>query len=225
MKNHYYEKLIASSKMAAKKSRGSKTWDAKLGVHVYHVYDGKPKLSWWDDTKFKRGSQMVAVFWTHPRYEYENKCKEVAREMIGDSPNKKSFLDDMVPQYKKLGKNKKRKKIVSYLSPGISEDEKSWYELWNKKEEEVLSTSDIRVKPFMKTEIGSHAKFVNISIPIEIYSAVQLKELAVFVNKCLDDYTLFNKTYGDYSYGRTEYLKDKQNIDEEFLPHSHGVNC
>lgn len=226
MKNKRYEKMIASSKRAAKKAKKSLNWDSKRGIFVYHLYDDQPKLSWWDDVKFQKGSQMVCVFWQHPRYKYESMCKDIAREMIGENPNKEDWLSNMTPKYKFLGKNKKRKKISSYLSSGFSPEERAWFDLWAKKQDEVALTTEKRIKPSIKIEIGSYARFVDVCIPMEIYSADQLKDLADFVNKYLDDRTLFEKTYGEYSYGKDEYMEDQKRLKEfeqNSLDKSHGV--
>lgn len=223
MKNPHYEKMIASSKKAAKKARSSKNWDAKRGIFVYHLYDDKPKLSWWDDVKFKKGSQMVCVFWIHPRYQYEGKCKDIARDIIGDNPSKEDWFSKMTPNYKYLGKNKKRKKISSYTSAQMSQEESDWFTLWDKKQDEVAATTDVRVKPYMKTSIGSYARFVEISFPIEIYNEDHLKELADFVRACLDDRSLFDKTYGNYSYGKDNYMEDKKKMEQDIIDKSHGV--
>jgi hypothetical protein len=207
MKNKYIEALKKKSKKFSKTSKNDSNWNHQLGIKIYHVYDGTKTKGWWDDVAFMKGSQQITVWWIHPRMKYSDECDAIAYEKVSAEKQNvtDNLLDRSTPNYVYLGKNKKRKKIVSYTLKSLSEDRKQFSKRWKDETEKVLTTGDVSVECHMKVAQYEYCRGVSICYPIEVIDHKSLKELTDFVNMCLDDPSLFSKTHSDYKYTKDDW--------------------
>lgn len=230
MKNKHFERLREAAKRYKKTAKNDSRWNKKLGIKVYHVYypegdENYREKSYWDDVAFIKGSQQVTVFWTHPRYMYEEELDQIAyqeaNEKFPDSSDT-NWFDKMTPIYKYLGKNKKRKRVKLWQM-GQSPSREEFYTYWRDRKTELNKTSDYVQKCSFKVQQYSYCRGVSITCPMECRSEEELAALVKFVNACLDDPTLFNKTYGDYKYTKEDWLNENAKGESNTFI-DHGVN-
>lgn len=212
MKNRHIEKMIASSKKYAKTARSDRRWDSKRGIKVYHVYRDKDGVqyrdkSYWDDVQFKMGSQMVTVFYTHPRYEYTEKCQSMAYDQlksVGEKAAEGDLFEGSTPVYKYTKKG--RKKLAAWRMPEREPD--NFFEKWRELEIDLCKNSDWVQRASMKVTQGGYCRFVDVCIPLEVCNEDQLAELCEVVRACLKTPGEFEKRYGDFTYTNADYNMD-----------------
>lgn len=211
-KNKYIENLRKHAKRYAKTAKKDSRWDSKRGIKVYHLYDGdsKKEESWWDDVAFIEGSQQVTVWYIHPRLKYNDMCGALAHDLVKDDKPERGdeWLNESTPNYRYLGKNKKRKKVVSYTMAPLSDARSAWFEEWNRVEEDILRNGNVVARPSMRVKQYSYCRGVEICIPMEVLNPDHLKELVDIVRRCLKDPTLFDKLYGDYAYTKDDWNRE-----------------
>lgn len=220
MKNRHIEKLRAQSKAYARDKRThSKTqWDSKRKIYVYHVYypEGTPeykKHTYWDDVSFYHGSQMISVWWTHPRYHYIDELDHLAWEHTSEKFKEPAVLaiDEIGEKiYKAIGKNKKRKRHVS--TQVTYNRNEQFFDEWKRTSKEYCATSDMVVKCSYKIAQYGYCRGIDMCAPFEIRSEDDLLKLAEFVKVCLADPYHFKKTFGDYTYTKEDWKQE--NADE-----------
>ena len=231
MKNKHFERLRESAKRYKKTAKNDSRWNSDLGIKVYHVYYPKGhenyrEKTYWDDVAFIKGSQQVTVWWTHPRYQYEEHLDSIAYEEATvkhpDREKAKDMFADATPVYKYLGKAKKRKRVKWWSLNHLATPEE-FYTYWRARKAELCGISDYAQKCKFEVKQYSYCRGVEICIPIECRSEEDLAELTDFVNACLNDPTLFAKTYGDYQYTKDDWLKENpEGSGPKFI--DHGVN-
>lgn len=210
MKNKHIEKLRAASKKYRKSAANSYTWDPVLKIRVYHCYKTPKPRGYWDDTAFIMGSQMVSVWWTHPRYDFYETIDGMAYDIVSPQyANRNDDFAESTPIYKKLGRNKKRKRVMFYRMGQFREDRKAFYKKWADTREEMLLNTTYVQKAHMKVEQFGYCRGVSICYPIEVVDATSLKQLADDVRKFLENPGLFEQLYSDYMYNVEDYAKDK----------------
>jgi hypothetical protein len=207
MKNKHIERLIASSKRYRKNPKSFWNWDHQRKIRVYHLYDQEKPLSYWDDVSFVSGSQFVTVFWVHPRTDYSDAVFHSAYTKVKSEESFSERKFESTPNYIRLGKNKKRKKIVSYTVK-TDENSRETFKKILELEKTLRKTSDISIEASFKVEQYNRYRGASICCPIEVRNVDDLYELAQFVRKCLVDPTLFEKTYGGYKYTKEDYMKE-----------------
>ena len=207
MKNKYFDLMRKSAKEYAK------TWHrhnqlTPLGNALIHCYDNhQHEMGWWDDVMFRLGGQVICVWWTHPRMQFADQTNEMAHNLMPPSPPWN--LGSGTPNYKRLGKNKKRKKIVSYTmdspTPGTW---KEWSAECDKKTEEVRRTTDLVIRPSMKVEQLNWCRGVSLCVPEEAIDAVSVEKMAEIAKQLLRGETTLEELYPDYTYTRHDYEAD-----------------
>jgi hypothetical protein len=186
-------------------------------MKVYHCYDGTRTKGYWDDVAIKVGGQQVTIWWTHPRYLYEEHIDTIAYEEATAKyeQNTDRWMDG-TPQYKKVGKS--RKKIVSYLSNMDTPD--GFYGYWRDRKKELLETSDFEQTCHFSVRQYDYCRGVSICIPIEVVDESSLHELTMIVRSLLANPEKFKELYGNYKYGKTEW--NLENGQPELHVHSIG---
>lgn len=196
MKNIYIERNIQSAKRYAKNWNRTKS---ARGNHIIHDYSIPSKLSWWDDVLFRVGSQIVVVWWTHPRMKYRDVCEDLAFNECSD------YYVDWEIKTKKIqkpvGKTKSRKQTVAHEWLPPPEDHKTFYDKLRETEERILTTSDVVVKPHFKVKQLNWARAVDVCYPVEIIDQQSLEDMADDVKKVLTGQkTLDNLFDSSYTY-------------------------
>jgi hypothetical protein len=213
-KNRFIEALRERAKIYKKTKafKCTRSWDHKLGIKVYHLYtgDGARDKGWWDDTAFIMGSQQVTVGWVHPRYRYQNICDDKAWEDTKEQyPRREGdFFEGSTPNYRYLGKNKKRKKIVSWTMKPTSQEFRDYYEILDAKKKEIQQTGDLVATCDFKVSQLGYCRWVDVCYPIEVLNEQSLKELADFVRECIQNPGSFERTWGEYKYTREDWNRE-----------------
>lgn len=211
MKNKHQEWLIASAKRNKRTRKYGSMWDHERKIFVYHVYDGSRTKGYWDDTAFVHGSQIVYVFWTHPRYEYYERCSDLAYEaIIKPNSEPQDLFAGSTPVYKKLGKNKKRKRIVLWRCQPPAAESMDKYKRWDELAKQYASTGVIEQRATFKITQLNSGKAIDICCPLEVVDVHSLNQLAHFAKECMIDRTLFDATYSDYVYTAEDWLREQE---------------
>lgn len=208
-KNKQFEQNRKSAKQYAKTAKNDSRWDHELGIKVYHDYSEVKDKAYWDDVAFMHGSQQVTVWFTHPRYQWIEAVRDDAYNSLVKEfgrPPEMTFLDGATANYKTIGKNKNRKRVISWtLAPSKNSD---FYEKLRERENEYLKTSDHVQYCSFKIKQYGHCRGVDICVPFEVVDEQSLAKLADFVKDCINDTTLFEKTFGKYTYTVVDYLSE-----------------
>lgn len=219
MKNRHIEKLRAQAKAYARSNKrtNGKQWDSKRKIYVYHLYspEGTPeykKYSYWDDVSFYHGSQMISVWWTHPRYHYSDELSHLAYEQVSEKYKKPVLsLDDAGEKiYKAVGKNKKRKRHVgTRINHQFNQQ---FYDEWKQVTNEYRNTSDMAVKCSYTIQQYGYCRGIDLCAPFEVRCEDDLVTLVEFVKKCLADPTHFKRTFGDYAYTKETWISEGHDV-------------
>lgn len=206
MKNKHFDWKRSQAKKYAK------TWHranklTSLGNALIHCYDNPHDMGWWDDVAFKLGSQVVMVWWIHPRMAFSDQTKDIAYNLLPPAPEFDAFKRS-TPNYKRVGKNKKRKKIVSYTMAPVHKSWTDWADDWDKATEQVRRTTDLVIRPSIKVEQLSWCRGVSLCIPEEAIDAPSVEKVAEIAKKLLRGETTLEELYPDYTYTRHDYAAD-----------------
>ena len=215
MKNKRIEQYKLQAKEYRKTALNRTTYDPDRKIVIFHSYlDDSGNLykthGAWDDVSFVHGSYYISVCWTHPRYEYYEKCDSTAYKEatdLFDSENASLWLDCDAKNYKKVGKS--RKKVVSYSS-SFSRSSEDFYSHWKSKRIELLETSNVVIKPFFNVHQTSWSKQIFISFPIEVIDEPSLGLLADKVREYLDTPNKFVDEFGNYVYDSRSYKEEAE---------------
>jgi hypothetical protein len=216
MKNRQFEKNVEKAKRFAKQWKMTHKL-TKRGNYVPHSYTGDEKaLSWWDDVFFPLGSQLIVVNWTHPRMRYKDAIEEASYdEMLKRrSPPRYDLLEVSTPIYKKVG-NGKRKRVVAWRLPSVSNDVIAWNHEWQQLEKEMLVKSNIIIRPSMNVKQRPWGRVVDICIPVEVNSQADIEDVASYVRAVLTGNVSFHSCYFDgYSYDCNDWIHDMEYMDK-----------
>ena len=212
MKNKHIESAIARAKIYAKSWRNGDL--SPRGNFVPHCYESNNRTyAWWDDVSFKLGSQVVSVWWVHPRMEYKDKCHDLAYDAVVDQHPRRS-ADDMfantTPIYKKIGKNKNRKRVIGYQAGAnwCGDSMRDWFNIWRDKEKELLTTSDQIITPHLQVTQHAWGRGVSICAPIEIVDQPSLEDMADLVRQILRGETSVGELWPEYTYTRENWIQE-----------------
>lgn len=216
MKNKKMEQYKISAKHYAKH------WQKQLnqdGNHLPHAYpeNERKKLAWWDDVFFKLGSQVVAVWWRHPRQHYCDLCEEQTELLFPYPFDKNHTKRDFQPaSYKKVGKSRKKAVSLHLIEfdeltsqiYGDNEIKRQFWEERNTKLTEILNTSDFIVKPFIQIKQYDWCLAVDLCLPIEVLDAHSANEMAQITKRLLRRETTLAELYPDYTYSKTDWQRE-----------------
>lgn len=212
MKNKRFERNRVDAKKYLKKwwRRRELT---ELGNAIYHVYDNpenKKTEGWWDDVAFVMGSQVVSVWWIHPRMAYHDKCSNLAQKATDEVMTYPSgdLFDGSTKNYRYLGKNKKRKKIVSHTMAPINESYRIYFDKLHEFEAKFQKTGDVVIKPHMKVEQLHWCRGVSICMPVEAIDLISVEAMAELVKKILRGETTLEKEFPDYTYTKDDWNRE-----------------
>ncbi|MDO5686440.1 MAG: hypothetical protein Q4G42_03490 [Neisseria sp.] len=214
MKNQKYEKMRRSAKQYAKK------WSHPVsaqGNYLTRIYDEPQQLGWWDDVVFRMGSQIVSVWWMHPRTAYQTQAAfPQIEDGVGDCAI--AMEENLVPVYRYLGKNKKRKKVL-YYEPAeqdvAAEDESAdendaAYEAALAAEEKALRESDVVIRPHMQVTQTPWGKWVDLCMPVEAVDVASVEAMAATARRLLRGETSLNELFPHYTYSKTDWIKENE---------------
>lgn len=208
MKNKHFEWMRKESKAYAKPWRRNHEKTA-LGNVLYHSYDEGPRdFGWWDDVAFKFGSQIVHVWWVHPRMMFADKTAEIACDSI-PPPDEEWNLSNGVKNYKMLGKNKKRKRHVSTTMPRFSTEWTDWNARVRAATAELRTTTDLEIKPHMKIVQLAYGRGISLCVPIEAVDAESVEQIAEITKIILRGETSLDEMFRGYTYNKQNWAHDK----------------
>lgn len=211
MKNLRIESYKKSAKIYKRTALARNSYDPLRKIVVFHRYtddtgNQTKEFSWWDDVSFVHGAYYISVCWTHPRYDYHEKCDSLAYDEADKKfPNRHSLFDNEKVFYKKVGKSRKK---VSHHVTSFPESKENFYETWKETREEILKTGDVSIPTSFSVRQTSWSKLVEICIPIEVRNLYELSRLCSLVKVYLDDPVQFVKDYRGYRYTKESWLSD-----------------
>lgn len=205
MKNQSTERKIKKAKRYAKSWAGTRQLNEQ-GNYIVHSYEEPKEVSWWDDVSFKLGSQVVVVWWIHPRQHYQDLCEQRIDEQMPSPPiSADDFLEGSTPNYKKVGKNGNRKKIVSYTLPPFSQELSDYYERKKQATNELLKFGDVVAKPFIKIKQYDWGRGVELCVPIEVLNENDVNELVEIAKKLITRQTTIDELFPNCQYDKHNF--------------------
>ena len=207
MKNKHIEQLKRKAKLHHKNARG-RHFDN--GIIIRHVYENEnpQELSWWDDVEFILNDYKVNVAWIHPRFAYQSMVDEKAYLVLDkrESQGKYGFLEGHTPNYRKVGKS--RKKIVSYSS--TRKKNNAYFAALRVEKKLIAYDPDnaIIVAPSISVKWTSCSRFVNICVPVEVRGIDDLYVLANLTKRILKQETSLALEFPGYAYGQKNWNRE-----------------
>ncbi len=202
MKNKFIEYKKHSAKQYAKK------WNAPRnaqGNHFPHLFENSSKLASCEEVFFKLGSQVVVVWWVHPRQQYLLLCDECAYLMMLPLRNDTPLI--FKPKYKKIDNS--RKKAMSFeLVQSSTVEEQEFWQKYREKYHELLTTSDFVIKPFINIKQYDWCLGVDICLPLEVLDETSANELVAIVKDLLRQETTLDKLYPNYQYTKENWQQE-----------------
>lgn len=145
----------------------------------------------------------------HPRYEYRNAINDLVKQESGPGPDDGWGLEGATKNYKKVGKSKSRKKLVSYT---LKEPSKEWQEhreLKNKIRTRLNASGiDFTVSVSWKRKRLKKATSISLVAPIEVHNEKELIAVAALARKLLLGQTTLQAEFPNYTYGRDDWLRE-----------------
>lgn len=218
MKCKSKERIISQAKKAAKKTPNPpKCAMFSDGRSVYsYTYlneDWDPSISGIEFC-FKRGSQYIYVDVITPVSALHDELSSIAHEKhpLPDHLGFRTYKS--TPNYKYLGKNKKRKRIVSYtMDTSEPVDSKlmkfsDWSKLVDLEVEKLLNQGEIKIQPSIKVEQFRYGKYVTITSEVKYNCTYRdLIYYAMMVEQILGGSTVVD-VLGDTVYDSSYYRKE-----------------
>lgn len=200
-KNVHFDYFRRQAKAYTNKWKASNRWTKKDNWHYCaHVIDGT-KLTYWYDISFMHHSQAVEIWFIHPRMEYLDKIGDMAYERA--SPEKTSdddWLGTATPIFKKLGKNKKRKRVIAYKTAPLGASSRAFFDDITQWETRLMNDNDVVVRPSMRVQQYRWGKGIDLCMPFEIHSEDDVAELVKRVRAYMDDRPSFDADHAAYTY-------------------------
>lgn len=206
MKNRKYEQLRRSQRQYHR----NYSWDLTSdGLFIPHCYDevDPERLSWWDDVGFILNKRRVIVDWQHPRCVYNNEIEELVFNTVDDYTIDEELFKS-VPEYKKVGRSRKR--IIGYTM--LDRKHRSGYFEQVDTEIERLSKTGINysVTPSIKRSRYDWADSLSIVAPLEIHNETGIRTLAQLAKEIMLGNTTINKEFPDYIYSDIDWLRERR---------------
>lgn len=205
MKNWPIEIKKKRAKLYHRNNRGD---EFTSGIIVRHLYDDvtPETLTWWDDAVFIVNDYRVALWWTHPRYQYHKLIEEEARKRLADlRPNGDPF-SDMTPNYRKLGRS--RKKIVSWTQRPTSEEYKLYFERLAEMERKVGLEVAFEIRPSLRINWYDWCRGASLCGPHGVRSEADLLALTHIARRLVKRETTIADEFGNYVYRQADWLAD-----------------
>lgn len=209
MKNKHIEYKIKKSKHYAKSWAGNRQLNEQ-GNYIAHCYDEPKELSWWDDVFFKLGSQVIAIWWIHPRQHYQDLCEQHIDEQMPFPDLSADEIMPSTPNYKKLGKNGNRKKIISYTSSGFHPEFLKHCEQKRQATNELLKTGDVIAKPFIRIQQFNWCRGVDLCIPIEVLNENDVNKLVEIAKQLITRQATIDELFPNYQYDKHRFLAEQK---------------
>ncbi len=190
-------------------------WVMKDGLFIPHSYEETlpDALSWWDDVGFILGDRRVIVWWVHPRMSYQDEIQDQAWSEAGESPQKGWLFKDSTPNYKQIGRSRKR--ITSYTTPPPQEELRQYYDKLDAITKKLQRDGvDFDVEASWRRERLPWATGVALVAPLEVRNEAELKAVADLARRLLRGETSLNREFPDYCYGQSDWLVDYPYIDK-----------
>lgn len=211
MKNRHFDWMRKSAKEYAKSWRRHHEINADGNV-LYHVYDNpdcQKTEGWWDDVAFRLGSQVVIVWWTHPRMGFSDETSELAHAATDHLYDKtEDWLTGGKKIYKKIGKNKNRKRLVATQMPESPISIRTWVDALRAAETEIRATTDIVIRPSISVKQLSWARGVSICAPWEAIDVTSVNHVANEVKRILAGEVTLGELFPGYTYTREDWAKE-----------------
>jgi hypothetical protein len=139
---------------------------------------------------------------------FADKTAEIADDSI---PSLDEVLDlsGGVKNYKRLGKNKKRKRHVSTTMPGLKPQWQERYAQVKAATVEVRATTDLEIKPHMKIVQLAHGRGISLCMPIEAVDADSVEQIAEITKMILRGETTLDEMFRGYVYTKQNWVHDK----------------
>nr|WP_315491415.1 hypothetical protein [uncultured Rhodoferax sp.] len=185
------------------------------GIIVRHLYcDMTPEtLSFWDDAVFIVNDFRVALWWTHPRYQYHDLVEAEALQRIKHLRPESDPFADSTPNYKKLGRS--RKKIVSWTQQPTSDEYRRYFDLLTDMERQVGQEVAFEVRPSMAISWHSWCKGLGLCAPFEVRSEADLLALTHVARRLVKRESTIAQELGDYVYRQEDWLADYRIMEQE----------
>lgn len=208
MKNKYFDLMRKNAKKYAK------TWHRHHEVNadgnvLYHCYSEPKSEGWWDDVAFKIGSQVVVVLWVHPRMAFKDQVNDQAMEDCNHLYPTDDWFSGGKKIYKKLGKNKKRKRHIMTEMRQTPQSTRDWCDAIHAREKELFLTTDAVIRPSMRIEQCNHARYVYLCMPVEAVDEKSVNEMANVAKRLVKGETTLAELFPEYSYTKEDWAKEK----------------
>nr|WP_314901519.1 hypothetical protein [uncultured Deefgea sp.] len=214
MKNKYQEALRRQMKLHHRQS----PWRlSTAGVYIPHDYSEGRTVSWWDDFGFVLAGRRVMVWWQHPRQQYADEIAVVARQQAGEPPPSVGEFAQGEKIWKKVGRS--RKKVAMYRMTPFPAESRAYYAQLRSIETGLQEVGiDFTVLPSLQLKWRDWCLGVELCVPVELRNEADVTALAQWVRRVLQGETSLAAEYGDYQYGRVEWLAEaalRQRVKEE----------
>lgn len=206
MKNRQIELRRRLARQYHRNRRGDSFAQGVLARHDYGEVDPNG-LSWWDDAMFVQGRVRMNVAWQHPRNVYQGMIEDAAMKATEHLREKVEgdLFAGAEKTYKKLGRS--RKKVQSYTSARRS-GAQEWFDALRAEEARLSAAAEFTVTPGFKVESLNWCRFIEITAPVEVRSAGELRALADLVCRLLRSETSLELEFPGYIYGKAQWAAD-----------------
>jgi hypothetical protein len=208
MKNKQFDLKRAKAKKYAKSWHRNSQLNEDGNV-LYHCYPEPKSEGWWDDVAFKIGSQVVTVWWTHPRMGFRDQVEEQAMKDCDHLYPTESWLSEGEKIFKKIGKNKTRKRLVATRMGETPTSTRDWIDALRVREKELFLTTDVVIRPSMKIQQLDYGRGVDLCMPVEAVDEKSVNEMANLAWRLVRGETTLEKMFPGYTYSREDWAKEK----------------
>jgi hypothetical protein len=205
LKNKEFDRRRREAKQYAKKWHNIRHVNPD-GNYLYHSYPEPKDMGWWDDVSFRLGSQVVVVAWIHPRMAFSDKTKDIAYGLLPEAPPTK--WEKASTNYRRIGKNKNRKRVVSYNMTPFDGDFLAWCDLWDKTTLDIRKTTDLIIRPSIKIEQLDYCRFVSLVAPVEAIDEKSVNDMANMAKTILRGETTLEELFPEYVYTREDWASE-----------------
>lgn len=219
MKNIHVDDLKRKAKVYHKSNKRNHYYEN--GVLIRHVYchlEDLARLTWWNDFGFILNDYRVSVAWQHPRHRYAEEIKDLAYSLAKEkypdneleNKNLKSlFRQHSTPNYKRVGKSRKKIHTVSLNRDFFGGQESERFEESKKIESIIGYTSEVIIVPSINSHWTSRSRFVSVCLPMEIRNETDLITLSSIIKRLLKRETTLDELFPSYMYSKDDWLQEK----------------